>query len=115
MAIKGLIGLKLISNALYVLEIKHNLLSVGQLLENGNMVLFEDNNSLNIDAQDREVFKVQMKDKIFTLNMLEDEQIAVHKENSNTMLWHRRLRNFHHKALLFMKKKNLRVWGEGLA
>ena len=53
MEIKGLIGLKLISNALYVLEIKHNLLSVGQLLENGNMVLFEDNNSLNIDAQDR--------------------------------------------------------------
>ena len=115
MVIKGLIGLKFISNALYVLEIKHNLLSVGQLLENGNMVLFEDNNSLNIDAQDREVFKVQIKDKIFTMNMLEDEQVAVHKENNNTMLWHRRLRNFHHKALLFMKKKNLRVWGEGLA
>ena len=43
------------------------------------MVLFEDNNCLNIDAQDREVFKVQMKGKIFTLNMLEDEQAIVHK------------------------------------
>ena len=40
------------------------------------MVLFEDNNSLNIDAQHREVFKVQMKDKIFTLNMWKDEQAA---------------------------------------
>ena len=37
-------------------------------------MLFEDNNCLiNIDAQNREVFKVQMKGKIFTLNMLEDE------------------------------------------
>ena len=115
MAIEGLIGLKLISNALYAPKFKQNLLSVGQLLENGYMVLFEEINSLIIDAQDREVFKVQMKGKIFTLNMLEDEQAAVHKENSNTMLWHRRLRHFHHKALLFMKKKNVRVWGEGLA
>ena len=114
-AIEGLKGLKLISNALYAPKFKQNLLSVGQLLENGYMVLFEDINSLIIDAQDKEVFKVQIKGKIFTLNMLEDEQVAVHKENSNTMLWHRRLRHFHHKALLFMKKKNVRVWGEGLA
>ena len=68
-------------------------------------MLFEDNNCLIIDAYDREVFKVQMKGKIFTLNMLEDEQ------DNNTMLWHRRLGHFHHKALLFMKKNNL---GEGL-
>lgn len=42
--------------------------------------------------------------------MLEDEQAVVQKEDDSTMFWHRRLGNFHHKILLFMKK-NL---GEGL-
>ncbi|KAJ6917850.1 Retrovirus-related Pol polyprotein from transposon RE1 [Populus alba x Populus x berolinensis] len=37
----------------------------------------------------------------------EEEQAAVHKENSSTMLWYRRLGHFHHTALLFMKKNNL--------
>ena len=111
MAIESHTCLKLISNVLYVPEINQNLLSVGQLLEKGYRVLFKDNHCLITDAQGREVFKVQMKGKSFTLNMMEEEQAIIHKEDSNTMLWHRRLGHFHHKALLFMKKNNL---GEGL-
>ncbi|TXG70681.1 hypothetical protein EZV62_005616 [Acer yangbiense] len=110
-AIEGYTGLKLISNVLYALEINQNLLSVGQLLEKGYKVLFEDNHCLITDAQGKEVFKVQMEGKSFALNLMEEEQIAVHKEDSNTMLWHRRLGHFHHTTLLFMKKNNL---GEGL-
>ena len=71
-AIKGLTSLKLISNVLYVPEINKNILSVGQLLENGYKVLFEDKFCLIIDAKGTEVFKVQMQGKIFTLNMLEE-------------------------------------------
>ncbi|KAK0583928.1 hypothetical protein LWI29_005249 [Acer saccharum] len=55
----------------------------------------------------KEVFKIQMEGKSFSLNLMEEEQAAVHKEDSNTMLWHRRLGHFHHIALLFMKKNNL--------
>ncbi|GAV57823.1 hypothetical protein CFOL_v3_01359 [Cephalotus follicularis] len=89
-AIEGHTGLKLISNVLYVPEINQNLLSVGQLLEKGYRVLFEDNHCLITDAQGKEVFKVQMKRKSFTLNMIEEEQVTVHNEDNNAMLWHKR-------------------------
>jgi hypothetical protein len=105
-AIKGNTSLKLISDVLYVPEINQNILSVGQLLEKGYKVLFEDKFCLITDAQNRKVFKVQMESKSFALNFTEGEQTAVHEENSSTMLWHRRLGNFHHTTLLFMKKNN---------
>ena len=52
-----------------------------------------------------------MKSKNFALDLMQEEQAAIRKEESNTMLWHRRLGHFHHTALLFMKKNDL---GEGL-
>ncbi|RVX05492.1 hypothetical protein CK203_013571 [Vitis vinifera] len=110
-AIEGHTGLKLISIVLYVLEINQNLLSVGQLLEKGYKMLFEDNHYMIVDAQGREVSIVQMKDKSFAWDLMQEEQAAIHKEESNTMLWHKRLGHFHHITLLFMKKNNL---GEGL-
>ena len=106
-AIEDHTGLKLISNVLYVPKINQNLLSVGQLLEKGYKVLFEDDHCMIADAQGREVFIVQMKDKSFALDLMQEEQTAIHKEESNTMLWHRRLGHFHHTALLFMKKNDL--------
>jgi hypothetical protein len=71
--IKGITGLKLISNVLYVPEINQNLLSIGQLLEKRYKVLFENNFCLITDAQNREVFKVQMESKSFALNFMEEK------------------------------------------
>jgi hypothetical protein len=70
---KGITGLKLISNVLYVPEINQNLLSIGQLLEKRYKVLFENNFCLITDAQNREVFKVQMESKSFALNFMEEK------------------------------------------
>ena len=67
-------------------------------------MLFEDNQCMIADAQGREVFIVQMKGKGFALDLMQEEQAAIHKEESNTMLWHRCLGHFHH----FMKKNDLR-------
>ena len=107
-AIEGHSGLKLISDVLYVPEINQNLLSVTQLLEKGYKVLFEDKNCVIKDANNIEMIKVQMKGKSFVLDLMnEEQQAAVHKEDDNTMLWHKRLGHFHHAALLFMKKNNI--------
>ncbi|CAL5347060.1 unnamed protein product [Camellia sinensis] len=106
-AIEGCTGLKLISDVLYVPEINQNLLSVTQLLEKGYKVLFKDKNCVIKDTKGIEVFKVQMKGKSFALDLMKEEQAAVHKDDSNTVLWHKRLGHFHHAALLFMKKNNL--------
>ena len=43
-------GNKMISNVLFVLEVDQNLLSVGQVLEKGFKLLFEDNMCLIKDA-----------------------------------------------------------------
>ncbi|KAM7516070.1 hypothetical protein LguiA_005653 [Lonicera macranthoides] len=106
-ALEGRTGLKLISDVLYVPEINQNLLSVTQLLEKGYKVLFEDKHCVIKDTKGIEVFKVQMKGKSFALDLMKEEQAAVHKEDNNTILWHKRLGHFHHAALLFMKKNNM--------
>ncbi|WVZ15253.1 hypothetical protein V8G54_012819 [Vigna mungo] len=106
-AIEGQTGLKLLSDVLYVPEINQNLLSVPQLLEKGYKVLFEDKNCIIKDSAGKEVFKVRMKGKSFALDFMSEEHAAVHKEVSNTILWHKRLGHFHHSALIFMKKNNM--------
>ena len=70
-AIESLSSLKLIPDALFVPNIDQNLLSVGQLLEKGFKVLFEDKFYMIKDANGKNVFKIKMRGKSFALNFLE--------------------------------------------
>ena len=72
-AIESLSGLKLILDVLFVPNIDQNLLSVGQLLENGFKVLFEDKFYMIKDGNGKDVFKIKMRGKNFALNMIEEE------------------------------------------
>ena len=108
-AIESLSGLKLILDVLFVPNIDQNLLSVGQLLEKGFKVLFEDKFYMIKDANGKYVFKIKMRGKSFALNLLEEEQTAVFQENNVTTLWHKRLGHFHHNEVLYMKKNQLAV------
>ncbi|RVW91832.1 Copia protein [Vitis vinifera] len=107
MVIESLTGLKYITDVLYVPDIDQNLPSVGQLIEKGFKVIFEDKWCMIKDAKGRDVFKVKMRAKSFALNLMEDEQIAFSSTVSNAELWHRRLGHFHHVGLLYMQKQNL--------
>lgn len=69
-AIESCSGTKIIINVLYVPEINQNLLSFGQLLEKGYKVLFEDKMCLIRDAKGRDLFKVKMKWKSFSLDLM---------------------------------------------
>ncbi|TYG52132.1 hypothetical protein ES288_D09G003700v1 [Gossypium darwinii] len=73
MAIESLTGLKHITDVLYVPNIDQNLLSVGQLIEKGFKVIFEDKWCLIKDSKCRDVFKVKMKAKGFALNIMEEK------------------------------------------
>ena len=64
-AISSCSGTKLISDVLYVPEIDQNY-----------KVVFEDKSCLIKYADGQDIFKVKMRGKSFTLNPLEDEQIA---------------------------------------
>ncbi|RVW60649.1 hypothetical protein CK203_048842 [Vitis vinifera] len=79
-AIESLSSLKLILDVLFVPNIDQNLLSVGQLLEKGFKVLFEDKFCMIKDANGKNVFKIKMRGKSFALNLLKEEQATVSQE-----------------------------------
>ncbi|RVW68430.1 hypothetical protein CK203_058354 [Vitis vinifera] len=110
-AIESQIGLKLIYDVLFVLDIDQNLLSVGQLIEKEFKVYFEDRNCIIKDAEGKEMFNIKMKGKSFALNLLEDEHTAILQQDSTTMFWDRRVEHFHHDDVLYMKKNQI---AEGL-
>ncbi|KAH9782217.1 hypothetical protein KPL71_008805 [Citrus sinensis] len=106
-AITTFSGTKFISDVLYVPEIDQNLLSVAQLIEKGNKVVFEDKVCLIKDADGKDIFRVKMKGKSFVLNPLEEEQNAFPIKENITELWHKRLGHYHHQGLLQMKSKGM--------
>ncbi|XP_016679117.1 uncharacterized protein [Gossypium hirsutum] len=75
-AITSYEGTKFVSDVLFVPKIDQNLLSVGQLLDKGYKVLFENKQCLIRDANGRDLFNVKMKGKSFTFNPMEKEQMA---------------------------------------
>lgn len=106
-AIESCSGTKIITDVLYVPDINQNLLSVGQLLEKGYKVLFEDKMCLIKVAKGQGLFKVKMKGKSFSLDLMEEVQAAVSSSISVTELWHKRLGHFNHATLLYTKKNNI--------
>jgi hypothetical protein len=60
-------GTKTISDVLYKPEINQNLLSVGQLIEKGFKVIFEDSFCHILDVNSEEILKVRIKEKVFLL------------------------------------------------
>jgi hypothetical protein len=53
------------------------------------------------------VFKMKMKAKSLTLNLMEEEQSVFPIKTFNDQLWHRRLGHFYHAGLMYMQKHNL--------
>ncbi|XP_019251087.1 PREDICTED: uncharacterized protein LOC109230005 [Nicotiana attenuata] len=67
-------GTKKISDVLYVPDIDQNLLSVGQLMEKGFKVSFEDKYCFIYDATGLEILRVKMRGKNFSFDPTEDEE-----------------------------------------
>jgi len=99
--------LKYISDVLYVPDIDQNLLSVGQLMEKGFKVMFEDQWCLIKDNLGNNMFKVKIKAKGFTLNLMEEEQSVFSAKACNDELWHERVGHFHYAGLIYMQKHTL--------
>lgn len=106
-AIESCTGTKLIYDVLYVPEIDQNLLSVGQLVEKGFKVIFENKQCLIKDVNDKEIFSIKMRGKSFSLDPMKEEQAAYPATVNSTEVWHKRLGHFHHAAVLNMQRKEL--------
>ena len=100
-------GIKTILDVLYVPDIDQNLLSVGQLIEKGFKVSFENQHCLIFDIAGREMLRVQMRGKSLSFDPIEEEQVAYFTQASPTKLWHKRLGHCHIQIMLNMKKKHM--------
>lgn len=60
---------KFITDVLYVLNLSHNLLSVGQLVQKDFSLHFNDGRCKIIDKKNVVIANIEMKNKIFPLNM----------------------------------------------
>jgi len=81
-------GRKIISDVLYVPEIDQNLLSVGQLLEKGYVVVFKDKTCEVFDTTDIKLMSIKMKDKSFSINLQTD--LAYSSIVDSGQIWHKR-------------------------
>ncbi|CAJ2666383.1 unnamed protein product [Trifolium pratense] len=100
-------GIKTISDVLYVPDIDQNLLSVGQLIEKGFKVSFENQLCLIFDTTGREILRVKMRGKSFSFDPIEEEQSAYFTEVSPTELWHKRLGHCHIQRMMNMKNNDM--------
>lgn len=106
-AIESSQGTKHIYDVLFVPDIDQNLLSVGQLIENGYKVIFEDECCLIKDGANQDIFKVKMKGKSFSLSPLEKEQSVFSLKEDVTQIWHKRVGHYHHEGLLQLREKEM--------
>ena len=74
--IESCIGTKLIYDVLYVPEIDQNLLSVGQLLDKGFKVIFENKQCLIKDANDKVIFSIKIRRKSFSFDPMKEQKIT---------------------------------------
>nr|GMC49461.1 Retrovirus-related Pol polyprotein from transposon RE1 [Ipomoea batatas] len=106
-ALESCTGTKLIYDVLYVPDIDKNLLSVGQLVDKGFKVIFENKLGIIKDIYDNDVIRIKMRGKSFLLDPMEEEQAAYTATTTNKETRHKRLGHFHHAAILNMQKRKL--------
>ncbi|KAJ8771210.1 hypothetical protein K2173_026005 [Erythroxylum novogranatense] len=95
--IKGPNVSKLISDVLYVPKVDQNLLCVGQLVQKGYKVIFENEECLIIDSTGEVLFNIPMKFKCFTFDPQEGSERALKVQYDEFGVWHRRLGHCHNK------------------
>ena len=94
-AISTNIGTKTISDVLFIHDIDRNSLSVGQLIEKGFKVSFENKHCLIHDANGQEFLRVKMRYKSFSFDPIEEKHAAYSIEENVTQKWHKRLGHCH--------------------
>lgn len=88
-------GTKRITDVLYVPDIDQNLSSVGQLIERGLKVSFENRYCQIFDATGKVILRVKMRGKSFSFDPKEEEHTAYPSEGNITEVWHKRLGHYH--------------------
>ncbi|CAL2257637.1 unnamed protein product [Prunus armeniaca] len=103
---------KLIYDVLYVPNLAQNLLSVGQLLQKGFSVKFDDDHCVISDKKNNIVVakRKMMANKVFPLIMTSKENYVLKAENvEESHLWHMRYGHLNQRSLQLLHQKDMVV------
>ncbi|KAG8480141.1 hypothetical protein CXB51_024917 [Gossypium anomalum] len=100
-------GNKVISDVLFVPDIDQNLLSVGQLVEKGYSLAFENGSCIVEDSYGQELVIVVMTNRCFMLDVNQLKKKAYTSLIDDAGLWHRRFGHVNYKSLDQLHKLNL--------
>ncbi|XP_060959151.1 uncharacterized protein LOC133030429 [Cannabis sativa] len=103
-------GKRYINDVLLVPNIDQNLLSVGQMIENGYSLHFEGDSCTIYDKQDKsfQIAKVKMKEnRCFPIQWRYASNVAMQAQTDESWLWHRRFGHFNFHGLKILKQKNM--------
>lgn len=106
-SVKTTTGIKHISDVLYVPDIDHNLVSVGQLIENNYTLIFKENGYTILDANGSELMSVKMKQRSFPLNWKNVTSHAYSSTVVESSLWHKRFGHANFTSLKQLHKLEL--------
>ncbi|PKA53142.1 Retrovirus-related Pol polyprotein from transposon TNT 1-94 [Apostasia shenzhenica] len=99
---------KLIHDVLYIPGLKHNLISVGQLVHKGYSIVFHDNKCIIKNMTSNAlIMEISMtKNRMFPIRISVLEHVVVANIQVDSWLWHKRYGhlNFHGLKLLYEKK-----------
>jgi hypothetical protein len=97
--VETLLGTKTFKNILYVPKINQNLVSVGQLIESGYSIFFNDGVCDIKDKKGVLFLSAKMMNQSFNFNWNEVCLSANTFENNESLLWHKRLGHFNYATL----------------
>lgn len=99
-AIESCASTKLIHDVLYVDEIDQNLVSVGQVVEKGFEVIFND----------KGIFSIKMRGSSLSFDPMNGEKISYPATIDSAKIWHKRLGHFHHAVVPEFVTKGIGLW-----
>ncbi|KAK2398761.1 putative mitochondrial protein [Trifolium repens] len=105
-------GSKVIHDTLYVPELDENLLSIGQLLEHGYSLNFENRECRIFDSKRRNVAVVKMtSNRSFPLSLNYEKNFSMMaREDNDSCLWHKKLGHLNYNSLKLLYQKKM-VYG----
>ena len=100
---------KYIQDVLYVPGLAQNLLSVGQLMEKGYSVNFDNNKCVIFDKKKAQVIASvsMLSNKIFPLKMPVEQKAALSSILENSSLWHQRYGHLNPASLKVLQRRNM--------
>lgn len=94
-----------VSNVLCIPDLTTNLLSVSQLIENGNKVIFKENACYIHNKKNEVVGQAELIDGVYRLQTLQTEETLAVPAVVSSETWHRRLGHINSVSLNKMKNK----------